>query len=75
MDDVVSLNNEDLKDIGVNKLKHRKLIIQETEKLGQGTSRPAAPSAKQIEKEPEVEISRGKTRMLVISSTGGAAQL
>ena len=42
MDDVVRLNNEDLKDIGVIKLKHRKLILQETEKLGKGTSRPAA---------------------------------
>jgi len=75
MDDVVNLNNEDLKDIGVNKLKHRKLIMQETAKLGQGSSRPAASSAKQIEKEPEVEISRGKPKMLVISSTGGAAKL
>ena len=49
MDDVVRLNNEDLKDIGVNKLKHRKLIMQETEQLGKGTSRPAAPSTEQIE--------------------------
>ena len=43
MEDVVNLSNEDLKDIGVNKLKHRKLILEETQKLRKGSSRPAEP--------------------------------
>ena len=115
MEDVVNLSNEELKDIGVSKLKHRKLITQETQKLRRGSSRPASPEpisvkqivkeheveysidkpeeqetqklrrgssrpagpvpVKQIVKEPEVENSREKPeRMIVISSTGGAAQ-
>ena len=96
MDDVLNLSNEELKDIGVSKLKHRKLITQETQKLRNGSSRPAGPepmSAKQIEKEHEAENSidkpeeqetqklrRGSSRpagpvsVVVISSTGGAAQ-
>ena len=41
MDDLVNLNNEDLKVIGVNKLKQRKLIMQEIQKLGKWSSRPA----------------------------------
>ena len=43
MDDVVNLSNEELKDIGVSKLKHRKLITQETQKLRRGSSRTAEP--------------------------------
>ena len=115
MNDVVNLSNEELKDIGVSKFKHRKLITQETQKLRRGSSRsqqpepmsvkqivkeheeenfiekpeeqetqklrrgssrPAEPEpVKQIVKEPEVENSRKKPeRMIVISSTGGAAQ-
>ena len=33
MDDVLNLSIEELKDIGVNKLKHRNLITQETQKF------------------------------------------
>ena len=33
MDDVLNLSNEELKDIGVKKMKHRKLILQETQML------------------------------------------
>ena len=41
MDDVVNLSNEELREIGVSKLKHRKLIMQETQKIRKGSSRPA----------------------------------
>mgnify|MGYP001463637450 CR=1 FL=1 len=61
MDDVVNLSNEELKDIGVNKLKHRKLITQETQNMRKrSSSAAAAVSAIQIEKEPEEEISNEK---------------
>ena len=33
MDDVLNLSNEELKDIGVKKMKHRKLILQETQMM------------------------------------------
>ena len=83
MDDVVNLSNEELKDIGVNKLKHRKLITQETQKMRKKcSSAAAAVSAKPIEKEPEEDISNEKPVMmitrpefLVITSKGGASKL
>ena len=72
MGDVVKLSNDELREIGVNKLKHRKLITQETQKMRKGSPRSAL-SAHQIEKELE-DISRGKPKKLVLISTGGAAQ-
>ena len=72
MDDVVNLSNDDLREIGVNKLKHRKLITQETQKMRKGNSRSAL-SAHQTKKEPE-DISSDKPIKLVLISTGGAAQ-
>ena len=76
MEDVVNLSNEELREIGVSKLKHRKLITQETQKLRSGSSRPAEPMpVTQTLKEPEVENSSEKPKkFMVISSTGGAAQ-
>ena len=76
MDDVVNLSNEELKDIGVSKLRHRKMITQETQKLRKGSSGPAGPVlVKQIVKEPDVENSReNPKRMVVFSSMEGAAQ-
>lgn len=77
----MKLSNEELKDIGVNKLKQRKLITQETQKMRKGSS-SAAVSIKQIEKEPEEEFSDEKPEMLitrpeflVIISTGGASKI
>ena len=54
MNDLLNLSNEDLKDIGVNKLKYRKLIMQETQKMREGRSSLVA-SAK--EKVPEITVS------------------
>ena len=48
MDDVVNLSNEELKDIGVNKLKHRKLIMQETQKMRKGSSSLAASAKEKV---------------------------
>ena len=75
MNDVLKLSNDELKDIGVSKLKHRKLITQETQKLRKGTSIPsaAAVSVKQIDKEPEIEIPFGNPEKIVVISSTGAA--
>ena len=48
MDDVLNLSNEELKDIGVNKLKHRKLIMQETQKMRKGSSSLAASAKEKV---------------------------
>ena len=72
MGDVVKLSNDELREIGVNKLKHRKLITQETQKMRKGSPRSAL-SAHQTEKKTE-DISREKPIKLVLISTGGAAQ-
>ena len=50
MDDVVNLSNEELRDIGVSKLKHRKMTTQEAQKRRKGSSRPAL-TVKKIRKE------------------------
>ena len=48
MDDVVNLSNDDLREIGVNKLKHRKLIMQEIEKMREGLAASAKKKVSEI---------------------------
>ena len=58
----MNLTNEELREIGVSKLKHRKLILQETQTKKKGSSRPAL-TVKQIRKEPEAEPKRPEKMM------------
>ena len=69
MDEVLNLSNQELLDMGVNKLKHRRLITEETQKLRKEAKEKAEKLKKEAEEKAQAD-EIAKAEKFVLNSTG-----